>query len=214
MYIQAAGVTTALLAGVGVSLVAILRAAERSVGLAPPTAAMLAAEVHSNLPLFRHFPHIKEQLAWRELGDFPTPVHRASIRNGGVRFQVKREDLASPIYGGNKVRTLQHQLAVCESRLDAAAPGSAEHARLRRIAVVGSGGSNQVVASLAHAGTHLPKLEALWVAPDEPDLARTHWRCLVVDEAHRLKNPESKLMGASLDLNREAAPSSLSLSHS
>ena len=49
MYIQAAGVTTALLAGVGVSLVAILRAAERSVGLAPPTAAMLAAEVHSNL---------------------------------------------------------------------------------------------------------------------------------------------------------------------
>ncbi len=35
-------------------------------------------------------------------------------------------------------------------------------------------------------------------APDEPDLARTHWRCLVVDEAHRLKNPESKLMGALL----------------
>ena len=173
MYIQAAGVTTALLAGVGVSLVAILRAAERSVGLAPPTAAMLAAEVHSNLPLFRHFPHIKDQLAWRELGDFPTPVHRASIRNGGVQFQVKREDLASPIYGGNKVRTLQHQLAVCESRLAAAAPGSAEHARLRRIAVVGSGGSNQVVASLAHAGTHLPKLEALWVAPDEPDLDNT-----------------------------------------
>ena len=134
---------------------------------------MLAAEVHSNLPLFRHFPHIKDQLAWRELGDFPTPVHRASIRNGGVQFQVKREDLASPIYGGNKVRTLQHQLAVCESRLAAAAPGSAEHARLRRIAVVGSGGSNQVVASLAHAGPHLPKLEALWVAPDAPDLDNT-----------------------------------------
>lgn len=30
-------------------------------------------------------------------------------------------------------------------------------------------------------------------APNEPHLASTHWRCLVVDEAHRLKNAESKL---------------------
>ena len=30
-------------------------------------------------------------------------------------------------------------------------------------------------------------------AHNEPHLASTHWRCLVVDEAHRLKNAESKL---------------------
>jgi chromodomain-helicase-DNA-binding protein 7 len=30
-------------------------------------------------------------------------------------------------------------------------------------------------------------------APGEPHLASTHWRCLVVDEAHRLKNSDSKL---------------------
>lgn len=30
-------------------------------------------------------------------------------------------------------------------------------------------------------------------APNEPHLSSTHWRCMVVDEAHRLKNPDSKL---------------------
>ena len=33
-------------------------------------------------------------------------------------------------------------------------------------------------------------------SPHEPSLGSLHWRCLVVDEAHRLKNAESKLMTA------------------
>ena len=33
-------------------------------------------------------------------------------------------------------------------------------------------------------------------APNEPHLSEIHWRALVVDEAHRLKNTESKLMVA------------------
>ena len=57
-----------------------------------------------------------------------TPVHSGTCTAAGaevtgksstqVAFYVKREDLASKDYGGNKVRTLQHQLAVCEARME------------------------------------------------------------------------------------------------
>ena len=36
----------------------------------------------------------------------------------------------------------------------------------------------------------------LAAAPNEPSLSSMHWRCLVVDEAHRLKNAKSQLLGA------------------
>jgi len=85
-------------------------------------------------------------------------------------FYVKREDLSSPIYGGNKVRTLQHQLAVIESRLSRAT-SDAETARLQNVIVVGTGGSNQVVATAVHARQlHLTPLHVAWVDKDLPDL--------------------------------------------
>ena len=153
------------------AITALLRACERSVGVAPPTADMLAAEPHDTLPLFRHCPALSKSLAWRSLGEYPTPVH--SVRAGAVSFQVKREDLSSAAYGGNKVRTLEHQLAVCESRLAASRPGSSERRRLAHIGVVGSAGSNQVVATMVHAAPTLPKVSALWASPDAPDLDNT-----------------------------------------
>ena len=67
-------------------------------------------------PLLRHVPVLKDKIAWRALGDtFPTPVHEVSVTSAaGVHchFYVKREDLSSSLYGGNKVRTLQFQLAI------------------------------------------------------------------------------------------------------
>ena len=63
-----------------------------------------------------------------------------------LEFYVKREDLICPsTYGGNKVRTLQHQLAVCEARRE-----NGETA-FRQLVSVGTGGSNQVVAMVVHA---------------------------------------------------------------
>ena len=56
------------------------------------------------------------------------------------------------MYGGNKVRTLQHQLAVIESKYEAGDP------RCANIHVMGTGGSNQVVATAVHARERLPKL--------------------------------------------------------
>ena len=61
-----------------------------------------------------------------------------------VHFLVKREDMTSERYGGNKVRTLQHQLAVYE----AIATRSEQPVPL---GVTGSWGSNQMVATVVHA---------------------------------------------------------------
>ena len=87
-----------------------------------------------------------------------------------VNFWVKREDLSSPVYGGNKVRTLQHQLGVIEAKVERAAASGVQ----RDIIVFGSGGSNQVVATLVHV--MLLKLRvrvsALWIK-DPPDLDNT-----------------------------------------
>jgi len=111
-----------------------------------------------------------------------------------VEFCVKREDLISPMYGGNKVRTLQHQLAVCESRRDGVDDKDQETtttttsaAAFRQLVSVGTGGSNQVVAMVVHAqrlgwdnGGGSEKLPAppasinvCWFDKDEPDLDNT-----------------------------------------
>lgn len=148
------------------TFVVLLRAMERSVGLAPPIPSQLAGESAEACALFRHLPALRLRLAWRSLGAVRTPVHSCGLN--GRSFLVKREDLASPAYGGNKVRTLQHTLAVLEARrARAVAEGGAAPGML----VVGSGGSNQVVATAVHAARlGLPPPDVAWLSPDEPDL--------------------------------------------
>jgi hypothetical protein len=164
------------IAGVGVvggilvstlSLLALLRKIFDDVGFAPPIDAQLEAsqatwQTHA---LFRHFPDLRSKIAWRAFGTFPTPVHRCTMTSSRdqsvITFAVKREDLASPEYGGNKVRTLQHSLAVCEARQPS------------RVVVMGSGGSNQIVATLVHGRKAQLPIRPLWVKPDLPDLDNT-----------------------------------------
>jgi len=116
----------AVLAAVGSGAVVwLLNVLHSDVGVEAPTARQLAEEDHERHALFRHLPALRGRLAWRGLGVFPTPVHRAtcsaapiSSSSGAsadpraVSFFVKREDLSSAAYGGNKVRTLQHQLGI------------------------------------------------------------------------------------------------------
>lgn len=132
-----------------------------------PTATQLEEEGVEKNPLFRHFPSLRNLIAWRELGNYPTPVHNCSVEREGrsLNFLVKREDLSSDMYGGNKVRTLQYQLASCEAM---------NEKEDRKILVVGSGGSNQIVATLVH-GMHRMKLkvDALWMQEDKPELDNT-----------------------------------------
>jgi 1-aminocyclopropane-1-carboxylate deaminase/D-cysteine desulfhydrase-like pyridoxal-dependent ACC family enzyme len=70
------------------------------------------------------------------LGRYPTPVqHLTKLSRPGSELWVKRDDLTSPLYGGNKVRKLEPILA-------AAIAGQA-----RRLVTFGSAGSHHVLAT-------------------------------------------------------------------
>lgn len=86
--------------------------------------------------LFRQFPELVSQVPWIPLGDWPTPVEPLA---GYTDIYLKREDISSQVYGGNKVRTLEAQL------------GRARALGAKRIWATGAYGSNHAVATLLHA---------------------------------------------------------------
>ena len=93
-------------------------------------------------PLFSLFPALRERLPVVSLGAFPTPVERLAALEaelGCAPFYVKRDDRSSPIYGGNKVRTLEVLFGL------ARAHGA------REIVATGAYGSNHAVATVLHA---------------------------------------------------------------
>ena len=170
----------------GGTLVLLLRRISGSVGIAGPTDDMKKEEgPEKNCALFRHLPSLCNRLAWRSLGAVKkTPIHKLVLpgfqnKNLKLELLLKREDLSHPEYGGNKVRTLQHQLAVCEARRNAGEKS------FQQLVSLGSGGSNQVVATLVHArklgwnGVTKNKdgscnhVNACWFDSDEPDLDNT-----------------------------------------
>lgn len=97
-------------------------------------------------PLLERFPDLQGQLAWTPLGEGgPTPVEPfplPAVPRAGqtAAVYVKRDDLTSPRYGGNKVRKLEHVLA--EARLG----------QYTALVTVGGLGSNQCLASAIHGG--------------------------------------------------------------
>jgi D-cysteine desulfhydrase len=90
--------------------------------------------------LFDTFPALADRIPWRPLGTFPTPVEELpSIPEApAVRLFVKRDDLSSPHYGGNKVRKLEHFLA--DAQLSSA----------RTLITLGGLGSNHALATAVH----------------------------------------------------------------
>ena len=190
--------STAVVVGTAAAttLVLLLRRISKSVGVEPPTEQQVSEESPSeNCPLYRHFPSLSQKLAWRSLGATKsTPIHVCTLPspaknstgnddddddNCTLTFYVKREDLIHPSYGGNKVRTLQHQLGVLEARRDRG------NKACRHIVSIGSGGSNQVIATVVHANKlgwdnnkksdsdEQNSVNACWFDGDEPDLDNT-----------------------------------------
>ena len=62
------------------------------------------------LPLFKRYPELEGVLPRVQLGNFPTPVQRLA-HLGHDNLWIKRDDLSSGVYGGNKVRKLEFVLA-------------------------------------------------------------------------------------------------------
>jgi len=60
--------------------------------------------------LFLAYPELRAKLPWMDLGNFPTPVQRLDHLDHPDLW-VKRDDLSSQVYGGNKVRKLEFILA-------------------------------------------------------------------------------------------------------
>ncbi|MES1184918.1 MAG: pyridoxal-phosphate dependent enzyme [Myxococcales bacterium] len=93
--------------------------------------------------LFDLFPALRASVPWVALGAWPTRVDDGarvvSAAQASGELWLKRDDLSSPVYGGNKLRLLEHLLGEARAR------GRA------RVYSSGAVGSNFAVATALHA---------------------------------------------------------------
>ncbi len=94
------------------------------------------------ISLFERYPLLADRLPWLSLGDFPTPAEKIKglcNRLNRDNLYIKRDDLSSRTYGGNKVRKLEFLLA------DAMKHGAV------RVVTSGGAGSNHALATALYA---------------------------------------------------------------
>ena len=113
--------------------------------------------------LFNELPKLRDAIPHFSLGDWPTPVE--PLKLSGVsrdNLWVKREDISSLIYGGNKLRSIEIMMGLARKR-DA-----------RQIFATGALGSNHACATVLHA--HRAGLEsgALLFPQPPSDTARAN----------------------------------------
>src|SRR3954470_6291125 len=133
-------------------------------------------------PLFELFPRLLPHAGFSILGDFPTPVE--SLRRLAPDFgpavdgcYVKRDDLSSPLYGGNKVRTLE------------ALFGQARREGKDWVAATGAYGSNHAVATVLHGGRLGFRCAALLFPQPGSETARANLRVSLARADHVLSLP-------------------------
>ena len=122
--------------------------------------------------IFEEFPGLRERVEWVELGEYPTPVQKMAgtcAAEGLSELYIKRDDLSSPFYGGNKVRKLEFVLA------DAKARGH------HSVLTFGAVGSNHVLATVIHA--ERLGMETVAVLMPQPNAAYVR-KNLLLDHAH------------------------------
>ncbi len=100
----------------------------------------------ANFPLFDRFPTLSE-IPRVELCVLPTPVQPVNHRNISGQMWIKRDDLTSPVCGGNKVRSLEFLLGGLE-------PGD-------EVITVGGAGSTHVLSTAEHSAKIGASLVAL-----------------------------------------------------
>jgi len=95
-------------------------------------------------PLIAAWPRLESRLPLAQLGQLPTPIEELSavMREAGLAGYpawVKRDDLTSAVYGGNKVRTLEVLFGAAKAR------------GCTHIFATGAYGSNHAAATVLHA---------------------------------------------------------------
>lgn len=137
------GVGAAGFVAVGSGAVAYYNHAVEHVPDYPPDQVLALAGGATN-GLFQAYPDLKGRLPWMPMGVHATPVEELPLPDGasGCRLFVKRDDLTHSLYGGNKVRKLEHLLA--EAKL----------AERKTLVTVGGLGSNQALATSLHGRQH------------------------------------------------------------
>jgi D-cysteine desulfhydrase len=158
-------------------------------------------------PLFEFFPGLEPHAGFSALGDFPTPVEplqqlAPELGKRAAACYVKRDDLSSRVYGGNKVRTLE------------ALFGQAQREGKPWVAATGAYGSNHAVATVLHGARLGFRCAALLFPQPGSSTARAnlrvslaradrvvalpHWSCLPLGmwwfEQERRRRGESALI--------------------
>lgn len=105
---------------------------------------MTAIDDDAPRPLLERWPALGSRVRFARIGAFPTPVTSLAavaraLGHPDVELYEKRDDLTSPIYGGNKIRTLEVMFG------DALSRGAGE------IFATGAYGSNHAAATVMHA---------------------------------------------------------------
>ena len=83
------------------------------------------------------YPELGKRLPKLQLADLPTPVELKEIHTpaGARQVAIKRDDISSPLYGGNKIRKLDYLLMRALDR------------KAKRVATFGAAGSNHALAT-------------------------------------------------------------------
>jgi len=87
--------------------------------------------------LARHLPELAGNIPWVELGDWPTPLTPVEV--DGRPVWIKHEGDSHPLYGGNKLRTLEVWFGLARDR------------GAKKIWTIGAYGSNHAIATILHA---------------------------------------------------------------
>ena len=132
--------------------------------------------------LFGAYPQLKDGVPWVSLGDFPTPVRRLERlgREVGLdHLYVKRDDLSSIHYGGNKVRKLEFLLA------------DAQRKQADVLFTIGAVGSNHALATTIHS--QRLGMRAILFLIDQP-MARYARKNMLLDHCYHARMVSTSIL--------------------
>lgn len=88
--------------------------------------------------LLQAYPELDGKIPWMKIGDYPTPAHRLEKMGAFLEHDnlyIKREDMCSSVYSGNKIRKFENVLAHAKS------------VGAKTLVTVGGTGSNHCLAT-------------------------------------------------------------------